>query len=94
MATGTDTAQFGRPVRQAGRPVPVRAGTTARLGRALYLPTIVIAGIAAWLALWDSYPAARCSRPPRRPGGQPNQGSRDGRSRLSNRIGARAPSAR
>jgi hypothetical protein len=43
VATGTDTAQLGCPVRQAGRPIPVRAETTARPGRALYLPAIVIA---------------------------------------------------
>ena len=56
MATATDAPTIARPVRQPGRAIAVRAGAAGWLGRRLYLPTIVMAGLAAWLAWrgWDA----------------------------------------
>ncbi|HEY1625654.1 MAG TPA: sterol desaturase family protein [Streptosporangiaceae bacterium] len=55
MATATDTAKIARPA-GPGRAIAVRAGAAARLGRGLYLPTIVIGGLATWLA-WRGWNA-------------------------------------
>jgi sterol desaturase/sphingolipid hydroxylase (fatty acid hydroxylase superfamily) len=52
VATATDTTTIARPVRA----IVVRSGAASWLGRRLYLPTIVIAGLAAWLA-WRGWAA-------------------------------------
>jgi sterol desaturase/sphingolipid hydroxylase (fatty acid hydroxylase superfamily) len=55
-ATATDTAEIARPTRGPGRAIAVPAAAAARLSRRLCLPTIVIAGVAAWLA-WRGWNA-------------------------------------